>query len=119
MTSSGGLSRKNQTAPQRKRFRLTGPSVKLDPTTHAVRQDLAAVSLAEQVFAPHYAQAVTYRTTEAVAVHEAPMSDSAERGRLPSGAVYNVLDLSGGWAWGHGADGTPIGYVLLAALQPE
>lgn len=77
------------------------------------------MSLAEQVFAPHYAQSACYRTTEVTAVHEAPLSDSAARGRLEVGALFNVLDLSGGWAWGHGADGTPIGYVPLGALRPE
>lgn len=91
--------------------------MKLDPAAFPVRQDLAAVSLAEQVFAPHYAQAVTYHVVNAVAVREAPLEGSSERGALPSGALFNVLDLSGGWAWGHGEDGMPVGYVPLSALR--
>ena len=42
-------------------FRLTGPSVTLDPRIHAYRDDIADIALAGQVLAPHYARAAGAR----------------------------------------------------------
>ena len=54
--------------PSRRAFALTGPSVTLDPRTHAVRGDLADVRLAEQVFAPHYAAPLKARALHAISL---------------------------------------------------
>jgi len=102
--------------PSRKAFALTGPSVDLDPRTHAVRGDLADVRLAEQVFAPHYA---------------APMATSANRDTIlfadrnlsqplapiAAGDLFDVLELAGNHAWGRATAQAIVGYVDRLALD--
>jgi hypothetical protein len=47
-----------------------------------------------------------------------PKADSEIRAELAGGSAFNVLDLTGGWAWGQiGEDGF-VGYVPMAALSP-
>lgn len=104
-----------ENAPPRERLSLSGHSVKLDPTTHAVRGDLADIELAHRVFAPHYARAISYRVTNATPVlTEAGGADA--RGQLAAGDSFCVLDISGGYAWGKLTNGTP-GYVVMTALS--
>jgi len=98
----------------RRAFALTGPSAVLDPSTHAVRPDLADVRLAEQVFAPHYAQAVP-------CVLGAVTELSAERGgpavaTLDAGETFEVLDLVGDHGWGIAPARRLVGYVARDAL---
>ena len=80
--------------PSRRAFALTGPSVTLDPRTHAVRGDLADVRLAEQVFAPHYAAPMA-----AVALGDAGLfadrNLSEPIASLATGDVFEVLELAG------------------------
>ena len=105
-----------ESAPPRERLRLSGHSVKLDPTMHAVRGDLADIELAHEVFAPHYARALGYRVSVATSVL-AEANDAAEaRAQLGAGDMFGVLDISGGYAWGKTGDGTP-GYVVMTALS--
>ncbi|CAM3147771.1 hypothetical protein SPAN111604_06575 [Sphingomonas antarctica] len=103
-------------ASPRERLRLSGPSVKLDPTTHAVRGDIADLELAHEVFAPHYARALAYRTKAAAIVRAESGEDAEQRAQLAAGDVFCVLDISGGYAWGKTEDGTP-GYVVMTALS--
>ena len=102
-------------APPRERLRLSGHSIKLDPATHAVRGDIADFELAHKVFAPHYARALAYRVTSAT-VMQAEAGDGDVRAQLAVGDTFCVLDISGGYAWGKLADGTP-GYVVMTALS--
>jgi hypothetical protein len=102
--------------PSRRAFALTGPSVTLDPKTHAVRGDLADVRLAEQVFAPHYAapmNAVALRDVQLFADRTLrdPLAD------LMEGATFEVLELAGNHAWGLVAASGLVGYVDRTALD--
>ncbi len=102
--------------PSRRAFALTGPSVILDPKTHAVRGDLADVRLAEQVFAPHYAApmpAVALRDTPVFA--DRNLSDVLTT--LPARAVFDVLELAGNHAWGLVRETDQVGYVDRTALD--
>ncbi|NIJ29130.1 hypothetical protein FHT00_001063 [Sphingomonas insulae] len=102
--------------PSRRAFALTGPSVTLDPRTHAVRGDLADVRLAEQVFAPHYAAPLKARTLHDIAVFSdrnlsEPLAD------LAKGEVFEVLELAGRHAWGVAIRAGCVGYVDRTALD--
>lgn len=105
-------------APTRKRFALTGPSVRFDPRTHAVRRDLADVRLADQVFAPHYAAPLPRILSRA-----APLMTAGEIGagvifHLDAGEPFEVLELAGGYAWGVAPEHGVVGYVDADALAP-
>jgi Bacterial dipeptidyl-peptidase Sh3 domain len=98
-------------------FSLSGPSVKLDAPHWPVRGDLAHVRLAGQVFVPHYAVPME-RTIVASGSQllAEPKADSEVRAELAGGSAFNVLDLTGDWAWGQiGEDGF-VGYLPAAAL---
>ena len=105
-------------APPRERLKLSGHSVKLDPSTHAVRGDIADLELAHEVFAPHYARALAYRAKVDSVVRAEAGDEGEQRAALKAGETFGVLDISGGYAWGKTSDGTP-GYVVMTALaQP-
>lgn len=89
----------------------------MDPTVHAVRGDLADVTLADKVFAPHYARAIAYRAITATAISAKPKADAPPVGQLLAGDTFNVLDFSGGWAWGRTA--FAVGYVPEAMIAPQ
>lgn len=102
----------------RHRFGLAGPSVVLDPRTHAVRQDLADVALAGRLFAPHYAEPVAMACTPSFTpMRDAP--DGAQSSELLAGEHFMALDIAGGWAWGWSAHDHYVGYVEAAALRPD
>ena len=103
-------------APPRERLRLSGRSVKLDPTTHAVRGDIADLELAHEVFAPHYARALAYRAQIDATVRAEADADAEARAGLNAGDKFCVLDISGGYAWGKTQNGVP-GYVVMTALS--
>ena len=50
-----------------------------------------------------------------VAVPE--MADAEALETLAAGALFDVLDMSGGWAWGQFGDDGPVGYIALAELE--
>jgi cell wall-associated NlpC family hydrolase len=104
----------NATRPS---FSLTGHSVEFDPRVQAVRPDLADVTLASTLFAPHYAQAVE-RT---VIVDSTPLFDKPN-GELASellkGERFWLLDQTGGWAWGWCGHDHYVGYLPADRLGP-
>ena len=109
--------------PAEASFALTGRSAKLDPLTLPVRGDLAHVRLAGKVFVPHYAVPMPH----AVVAGGATLRKAAQAGadvlaNLAAGTSFDVLDMSGGWAWGElvGANGAAslIGYIPLGELAP-
>ncbi len=102
--------------PSRRAFALTGPSVDLDPKTHAVRGDLADVRLAEQVFAPHYAAPLKARVLTGIALF-ADRNLSEQIGDLAPGDVFEVLELAGKHAWGLSVRAGMVGYVDRTALD--
>jgi Bacterial dipeptidyl-peptidase Sh3 domain len=97
---------------------LSGPSEKLDAPHWPVRGDLAHVRLAGKVFVPHYAEPMEMTVVPCGAKLLAePRAGSEVRAELGGNSAFNVLDLTGGWAWGQiGEDGF-VGYVPMAALQ--
>ncbi|EZP57009.1 MULTISPECIES: SH3 domain-containing protein [unclassified Sphingomonas] len=102
--------------PSRKAFALTGPSVTLDPRTHAVRGDLADVRLAERVFAPHYAAPIAAVATAAGTIF-ADRGLSDPLGALDAGEPFEVLELAGRHAWGRATTHGLVGYVDRALLD--
>jgi cell wall-associated NlpC family hydrolase len=103
---------------QRSSFSLKGPSVTLDPRINAVRGDLADVALADRWFAPHYAEPILRSVSvERLAVHETPDASSTMVSELLLGEGFDLLDVSGGWAWGYCAHDHYVGYVAADALS--
>jgi hypothetical protein len=108
--------------PLAERFRLSGPSVRLDPRIHAVRRDIADICLADRVFAPHYARAQHCACAAPSALmHSAPDASSQAVSQLLRGETFAVIEATGGWAWGYSAEDRYVGYVRedgLGALEP-
>ena len=99
------------------RFRLTGPSLTLDPRIHAYRKDIADIALAGQIFAPHYARPLLRECGPAAApVRAVPAADGETVAELAPGDRFAVLEYAGGWAWGYVQSGHHVGYVEAAAL---
>ena len=95
-------------------FMLTGPRPR---GALPVRGDLAHIALAGQVFVPHYAVPVAYRTVSPVAVLAAAHDGAEHLADLPAAAMFDVLDIAGRWAWGQLAGNGPVGYVALEQLE--
>lgn len=100
-------------------LRLSGPSEKLDAAHWPVRGDLAHINLAGRVFVPHYAVPMERKVVPAGAKLFALNSkDSDVRQMLGGNSLFNVLDITGGWAWGQVGDDGFVGYVPVEALSP-
>jgi hypothetical protein len=102
------------------RFRLSGPSVTLDPRVHAYRADIADVALAGSLFAPHYSRP-EMRSCSAVTatVYSAPSAEAPAVSQLIFGESFAVLDVSGPWAWGYSRHDHYVGHVACDALHDE
>ena len=97
---------------------LSGPAEKLDAPHWPVRGDLAHVRLAGRVFVPHYAVPMPRNVVAAGADLRVAGEITAEiRAALSGGTLFNVLDISGGWAWGQVGEDGFVGYLPLAALE--
>ena len=103
-------------APERRRFALTGPSVELDPRTHAVRADLADVRLADRVFAPHYAAPLPRALAHAAALRAGREPETEVLARLEAGDAFELLEAAGGAAWGVATRPGLVGYLDADAL---
>lgn len=109
--------RSGRGAADRLSFRLKGESVPLDPRINAVRGDLADVTLAGVLFAPHYAAAMaTHVVADAAFLRAAPADDAVAVSQLLHGEGFQLLEVSGGWAWGYCEQDHYVGYVPFAAL---
>ncbi len=97
----------NATRPS---FSLTGHSIAFDPRIHAVRPDLADVTLASTLFAPHYVQAVE-RSVTATSTPLFDKPNGAPSSELLQGERFWLLDLIGGWAWGWCGHDHYVGYL--------
>ena len=98
---------------------LSGPAEKLDSAHWPVRGDLAHIRLAGRCFVPHYAVPME-RTIVAAGANLLALNDAAAEVReaLNGGTLFNVLDMSGGWAWGQVGEDGFVGYLPLTALEP-
>ncbi len=96
---------------------LSGPAETLDAAHWPVRGDLAHIRLAGRCFVPHYAVPMEHSVVAAGANLLALKDEAAEvREMLAGGTVFNVLDMTGGWAWGQVGDNGFVGYLPLDAL---
>jgi hypothetical protein len=97
---------------------LSGPSDKLDAAHWPVRGDLAHIRLAGRCFVPHYAVPMPHRVVSGGASLRIAGNLEAEvREELAGGAVFNVLDMTGGWAWGQVGEDGFVGYLPLDVLE--
>ncbi|MBP6555696.1 MAG: SH3 domain-containing protein [Novosphingobium sp.] len=98
---------------------LSGPAEKLDAAHWPVRGDLAHIRLAGRCFVPHYAVPME-RTIVAAGANLLALNDAAAEVReaLSGGTLFNVLDMTGGWAWGQVGEDGFVGYLPLTALEP-
>ncbi len=103
---------------ERSRFTLTGPSVRLDPTIHAVRRDLADVRLADRVFAPHYAAPAPRVVLRPTPLRAARDPDAAPLAILAAGDAFELLEIAGDHAWGVAPGAGLVGYVDADAIGP-
>ncbi|SFP39615.1 hypothetical protein SAMN04488241_101364 [Sphingomonas rubra] len=74
--------------------------------------------LADRVFAPHYAQAVSRRLREPTTLREARDPASPALVTLDAGASFELLDLIGDDAWGVAPTAGLVGYLPAATLAP-
>lgn len=97
-------------------YALAGPADKSDPNL-PVRGDLAHIKLAGRYFVPHYAVPMPHRARAATVVRSAERLDADQVAPLEAGARFDVLDFSGGWAWGSVGEDGPVGYVQQDTLE--
>ncbi|WP_375427694.1 SH3 domain-containing protein [uncultured Sphingomonas sp.] len=90
--------------------------MRLDPTTHAVRGDLADARLADRVFAPHYAAPTLRIVVRSTPLLAARHGDGAPMTTLEVGAMFEVVEFAGGRAWGVAPGCGLVGYVDAQAL---
>lgn len=98
---------------------LSGPAEKLDAAHWPVRGDLAHIRLAGRCFVPHYAVPMERRVVAAGAnLLALNTAEAGLRDVLAGGTQFNVLDITGGWAWGQVGDDGFVGYLPVDALEP-
>lgn len=103
--------------PEAPHFRLAGRSLALDARVHAIRPDIADIALADRLFASHYARPVARSCqVPAVALRSAPDQTAPAVSELLLGEAFEVVDVSGGWAWGYCEHDCYVGYLPAAAL---
>ncbi len=95
---------------------LSGPSRCLDAANWPVRGDLAHVRLAGICFVPHYAAPMPRALVAAAALKTTAQAGGVTREKLAAGTVFNVLDISGGWAWGQVGEDGCVGYLPMDVL---
>ncbi len=99
---------------------LQGPSRSHDPAITPIRGDLADIALAGIHFVPHYAVPMPHVLQSAQTLRQVASADGAALRSLVAGDIFNVLDITGGWAWGQlPADGSQaglVGYLPFSAL---
>lgn len=111
--------RSGESCSTTRRFTLSGPSADLDPRYDAFRPDLADAALADRLFAPHYAQPVSRAAgPEGATLYDAPNLTAEAIGELQPREAFELLDITGDWAWGYRASDHLVGYALASQLAP-
>ena len=96
---------------------LVRPADRSDKPHLPVRGDLAHIGLAGRYFVPHYAVPMPHTVRTAASLRKAGRPEADEVCALSPDALFNVLDIAGGWAWGQiGADGF-VGYLPMSVLE--
>lgn len=96
---------------------MTGPSVTADPGCLPVRGDLAHIKLAGRYFVPHYAVPMPHTIRDGAVLRAAGRNNGEFVMDLPTGGVFNVLDIAGIWAWGQLGEDGRVGYVALDQIE--
>ena len=97
---------------------LSGPAEKLDAAHWPVRGDLAHIRLAGRCFVPHYAVPMPHDVVAGGAkLYALNNAESEVRDELAGGTLFNVLDFTGGWAWGQVGEDGFVGYLPAEALE--
>ncbi len=103
-------------------YRLTGPHPVRGAAEAArlpLRGDLAHIALAGRYFVPHYAVPQPRMVMPGGAPLFASTAPGAEElCTLMEGDSFEVLEVSGGWAWGCLSLEGPVGYVRVDRLEP-
>ncbi len=104
----------------RAKFSLRGPEEDFDPRVTAHRGDLADIALAGKMFAPHYAEAMPMRCSAPKAmIRKAGGKNYEAISELLHGEDFQLLDVSGDWAWGYCVLDGYVGYLPVHALQHQ
>ena len=99
-------------------YALTGPHPKAEPGRTPLRGDLAHIGLAGRFFVPHYAVPQPRTVMPGGASLMAGTGEGAqEMCSLMEGDSFEVLELSGGWAWGCLSLDGPVGYIRVDRLE--
>ena len=101
-------------------YKLTGHSLIGDRRTTPIRGDLADISLAGKLFAPHYAVPMLRTGIAPVTeIHAEPHATSMPVSALMHGEEFAVLDVAGEWAWGYCLHDNYLGYLRFAGLGED
>lgn len=98
-------------------LQLTRPSDRSDKPHLPVRGDLAHIGLAGKYFVPHYAVPMAHVVKADAVLRSAGKVEGAELRALGTGEVFDVLDMTGGWAWGQAKSDLLVGYVEMSKLE--
>ena len=99
-------------------YALSGPQPKAEPGRTPLRGDLAHIGLAGKYFVPHYAVPQPRGVMPGGAALLAGPGDGAEElCSLMEGDSFEVLDVTGGWAWGCLGMNGPVGYIRVDRLE--
>lgn len=99
-------------------YTLAGPAARPAGKSLPLRGDLAHIALAGRFFVPHYAVPQPRAVLPGGApLRESPSDDAPELCMLMEGDSFEVLDISGGWAWGCLSLEGPVGYIRLDLLE--
>lgn len=96
---------------------MTGPSRPLDPRTDAARSDIADIRIADRVFASHYAAPLQRPVATQATLRSARSTSSPVVAELSPGDVFEVLEVTGGVAWGIAVGCGLVGYLDAAAVS--
>lgn len=100
-------------------FVLSGPVSKPDETRVPLRGDLAHIGLAGKYFVPHYAVPQPRGVMPGGAPMRAKPDETApELCTLIEGDSFELLDITGSWAWGCLSLDGPVGYIHVDRLEP-
>jgi len=100
-------------------YTLSGPVPRPDAARMPIRGDLAHIAFAGRYFVPHYVVPQPRAVMPGGApVLAAPAEGADEVCTLMEGDSFEVLDLSGAWAWGCLGPEGPVGYVHIDRLEP-
>lgn len=99
-------------------YTLSGPLDRTGIDSLPVRGDLAHIGLAGRCFVPHFAAPQPRAVMPGGAtLHVAPDGSSREVCAMLEGESFEVLDVTGEWAWGCLSLEGPSGYVRADRLE--